>query len=64
MSAAKKQYRIAAFACDCGCVHIDVLDLSGAKVEHTDIVKALRDTANFIESGKGKLLDTGPHRTH
>lgn len=61
------KYQIAAFACECGQVHIDVTNLSGEPVEHTEIVKALRDTAKFIESGRAKLLDIPgqhPHRNH
>lgn len=60
----KQKYQIAVFSCECGNVHIDVADPLGEKVRHTDIVKALRDAANFIDGGKANLLDVRPHRTH
>lgn len=60
----KPAYQIAVFSCGCGSVHIDVTNPTGDKVEHTEIVKALRDAARFIESGKANLIDRRPHRTH
>ena len=57
-------YHIAASACDCGMVHIDVADASGRPIELVEIVQALRDAATFIESERAELLDVRPHRTH